>query len=195
MEQGQENKHRGNNAIGQVQVQNLGTINQSKAQNAATLNQDAAANRASDKLFFDQTTTALQNRDEEKEIRRNAYINELNQYMAENQELENVINSQQQYKTNVPIKNRKGQIIGYKSALPYEPTTGFFGRGFRYNPNINAEALLNSQIDRGTQNDAYLTALQDFVLKNLNSTDPSIEKKLDWAGRTIALNKHRNNKN
>ena len=90
-------------------------------------------------MFFDQTTTALQNRDEEKEIRRNAYINELNQYMAENQELENVINSQQQYKTNVPIKNRKGQIIGYKSALPYEPTTGFFGRGFRYNPNINAQ--------------------------------------------------------
>ena len=103
-----------------------------------------------------------------------------------------MINSQQQYKTNIPVRDRKGRIIGYKSALPYEPTTGFFGRGFRYNPNINAEALLNSQIDKGTQSDAYTAALQDFVLKNLDiNADEATKKWLGDLAKTTALNRYR----
>lgn len=159
-----------NDIIGQTQNQNVGIINQSQERNASILNNDAAINRQNDANYYDKVITGLQNKDDEKEIKWGNVINEANQYFAEAQTMNNTLNSQKQYKTEVRDKN--GNIIGYRGALPYEPKKGFFGYGFKYNPNINAKALLQANL--GTSNNDVTSKMNELL--NRISKNPSMTK-------------------
>ena len=165
-----------NKAIENVQNQNTSLINQARQQNANILNQDAAQNRAFDRTYYDQMTQALQNRDNEKEFRWNQVQNEANQYLAENQVMSNQLNSQKQYRTKVPVKDAQGNVIGFRSQLPYLPTRGFAGYNFTYNPNISAEAILNSTGDytQSVKGD-YTNQLIQKLMEDLDSSIPNVK--------------------
>lgn len=172
--------------IGDVQNQNVQLTNASRERNANILNQDAAMNRQFDKRYGDEVVTALQNRDDARQYAWNEFMNEKNQYMSEAQQMENALNSQRQYRT--AIKDKNGKIIGYRSGLPYEPVKGFWGYGLQYNPNIDSEAVLDSNIDFGqTQKDGYTQMLMDFVKQNMNSTDKATSDKVRDAMKSLGL--------
>lgn len=158
-----------NQAIGQVQNNNIQTQNNQKNMAASYLNNDAAANRNFDLRFYDQTQTAIKNRDELKQSYTQQGINNINDTMTKKLAFDSWLNTQQQYKGKPTYIDKDG-IQHYEGQTLYSPKPGFFGNSIQYNPaNIDWSTYQSStnKIDSADElGKAYLEAKQyDDTLK------------------------------
>lgn len=158
-----------NQAIGNVENQNISTINTGKANNAALLNSDAQQNRAFDLAYKENVDRALQNRDDMRDFLNNQGLTNANSVLSQVETTNLNLNSLPQIKTTIPVKDKNGVTIGYKAGLQYEPTKGFFGQNTRYNPNLDPKAVLNYQSGLGTTNANILEAKIADLTEQMNS--------------------------
>lgn len=122
-----------NQAIGQVQNNNIQTQNRQKELAANSLNQDAAQNRAFDLKFYDQTQMAIKNRDELKQAYEQQGIQGINETMTKKLAFDSWLNSQQQYKGKPTYIDKDG-VQHYQGQSLYTPKANFFGYSTQYNP-------------------------------------------------------------
>lgn len=122
-----------NQAIGQVQNNNIQTQNNQKNMAASYLNNDAAQNRGFDLKYYDQTQTAIKNRDELKQAYTQQGINNINDTMTKKLSFDSWLNTQQQYRGKPTYIDKDG-IQHYEGQALYTPKPGFFGNSIQYNP-------------------------------------------------------------
>lgn len=149
-----------NQVIGQNNNQNLQIGNQYNQNQANLMNQTQAQNSTFNKQYYDETQTALKNRDDMKEYLRNRSLTTFNDYMAKNQAFKNKINMLNAGKT-----DKNGQN-------PYNISRNFFDYDVTYNEKYDKNAL---DIDLGLQGDTLgnkLNTTLESLLSNVQN-DPN----------------------
>lgn len=139
-----------NQAIGNVQNNNIQIQNRQKEMAAGTMNQDAAANRAFDSRFYDQTQVATKNARDLRESYEQQGINNINETMTKKLAFDSWLNTQQQYRGKKTYIDKDG-VQHYEGVTPYSPQAGFFGYSVKHNPtNIDwstYQSTLNNKVD------------------------------------------------
>lgn len=139
-----------NQAIGNVQNNNIQIQNRQKEMAAGTMNQDAAANRAFDLRFYDQTQVAVKNARDLRESYEQQGINNINETMTKKLAFDSWLNTQQQYRGKKTYIDKDG-VQHYEGVTPYSPQAGFFGYSVKHNPtNIDwstYQSTLNNKVD------------------------------------------------
>lgn len=136
-------------AIGNVQNNNIQIQNRQKELAASTLNADASANRAFDSRFFDQTNMAIRNAENLKEAYTTQGIQGVNDVMSKKLAFDSWLNSQQQFRGKPTYKDKDG-VQHYEGQTLYSPKAGFFGYSIQHNPtNVDWSTYqsTNSKID------------------------------------------------
>lgn len=167
-----------NKAIDQVEQNNVSLQNSEQANNANTYNSDAQKNREYDSNYYDKTIVAKENFDNLKDIAKNKFYENLDQTLYDNQAMNNIIHSQRLIGTDIPVRGKDGEIIGYKAQLPILPKKGFYGWGTQANTRITPEALLNynkGAAQSGNQiQQSIVRALEETENTLANETDPKL---------------------
>ncbi len=122
-----------NQAINQVQNQNIQTQNKQSEMAAASLNSDAAQNRAFDLRFFDQTNMAIKNAADLREAYTTQGIQGVNDVMSKKLAFDSWLNSQQQYRGVKTYVDKDG-VQHYQGTALYSPQPNFFGYSIKQNP-------------------------------------------------------------
>lgn len=126
-----------NSAVANILSQNVQVQNNQRIKAAESLNTDAVANRALDRSFYDQTITALQNRDDLKDFKNNQGLTNVNAAIEKNQAFNSQLNSQQQYQTDEQIGTNADGMPIFRSRALYEAQPNLFGYDTAYTPNFN----------------------------------------------------------
>lgn len=147
-----------NQAIAQTNQQNQ-QIGSQYNQNVANLyNQTQSQNSNFNKQYYDEVQTALKNKQDYKDFFKNKSLSTANEYLSENQTLNNTFNAMNAGFT------KDGQT-------PYNLVNNGVGYDVRFNNNWKGDVL---SLNTGTNNQTNSKAISDTLLKiinNPNSTD------------------------
>lgn len=152
-----------NQAIGNVQQANVQAQNNQKIMAATSLNQDAAQNRAFDLKYYDQTQTAIKNRDELRQAYTQQGVNNLNETMTKKLAFDSWLNSQQPYKGKPTYIDADG-VQHYQGQALYTPKAGFWGNSVQYNPTeIDFSTYQSSQTSMEDDDALYVKSIRELL--------------------------------
>lgn len=140
-----------NQVIGQVNQQNNQLANQYNQNVANLYNQNQAQNNAFNKQYYDQLQTSLKNKNDYKQFLKNQSLSTFNQYLSENQALNNKFNMMN---------------AGYmqNGQTPFNLVNNGVGYNVNFNPNWQGDILsLRTGMNANNQNNIIISQLQEIL--------------------------------